>query len=253
MRLRLDKIHLLLLLSVVLGVFYVLNIFALNRISARLVSTPAELSFVIIAPGPDQCERCFNVAKIIERVSSAPDVKILDKQTITPVNPVFGDLVERHNIRNLPALIISGDVSDERLAGAWSSLGGAVKDGNVIIQDLPPYYDLAQQRPKGIVEAILLKDKTCENCFSESRYLDIVRRSGMVLGNSVVYDISSAAGEALAAEYQVRKLPALLLSPEAEVYPWFLSVWQKVGSREVDGWFVFRRVGQLGQYKEIKN
>ena len=98
-----------------------------------------------------------------------------------------------------------------------------------------------------------MKDKTCKKCFDENRYLAILKRTGVVIGNSTVYDIASPQGKALLKKYRIAKIPTLVLSASANDYPGFAVSWKQVGSQEKDGWFVFREVQKMGKYKTLVN
>jgi hypothetical protein len=249
---RLNKLQLLLALFVILGAIYAFNIFSVNKISSLIIEKPAKVSFTVIVPDKDQCGSCFDAALIVSSIDSLKNVKVTSKKVVTADNLIFENLIDRYKIKNLPAIVVSGDISDQRIFGIWESLQGKEESGNMVIQNLLPFYDLAQEKPKGIVEAILLKDKTCQKCFDESQYLGAVRRLGLFVGSSRVYDIASSEGYALARKYNISKVPALLLSSDANDYPGFASLWEEVGTQEEDGWFVFREVQKVGEYQNFK-
>jgi hypothetical protein len=249
---KVNKFQLLLFLLAILGVVYVFNILSLNKVSSLLADNPVKFSFTVIVPDASQCPKCFDALAMISSIGALQNIEISNKKVITQSNRKFEKLIKDYKIKNLPALVVSGDVLDKRIAGLWESIGGEEESGNIVIQNLAPFYDLAQQKTKGIIEAILLKDSLCEKCFDENQYLQILKRMGMVLGNSTVYDISSSEqGKLLVEKYKIVKVPAMILSPDAADYPWFVSSWGDVGTKETDGWFVLREVQKLGEYKEI--
>ncbi len=250
---QLNKFNLILVLFVILGVFYAFNIFSANKIISSLTdNSSVTLLFTVIVPDNNQCPKCFDTTALLKSIDTSSKIKISNKKIITSSSLIFGNLIKRYKIKNLPALIISGDISDKRVINIWKSLKGTEEDGNIVIQNMLPFYNLAEQKPKGIVDAILIKDKTCKKCFDESLYLTATKRLGMTIGNSTIYDISSSKGYLLAKKYKITKIPAFLLSTDAEDYPGFGSLWKEVGTKEKDGWFVFREVQKMGKYKNIK-
>lgn len=249
---RLNKLQLLLGLFIILGALYGFNIFNVNKTLSLIVERPAKVSFTVIAPDKEQCGSCFDAGLIVDSIGSLENVKATGRKVVSANDLIFKSLVDRYKIKNLPAIVVSGDVADRRISGIWKSLQAKEENGNMVIQNLFPFYDLAQQEPKGVVEAVLLKDKTCQNCFDESQYLGAVSRLGLFVESSAVYDIASAEGYALAEKYRIAKVPALLLSPDANDYPGFASLWEEVGTREKDGWFVFREVQKVGEYRNFQ-
>ena len=179
------------------------------------------------------------------------NINISSRKTITSDDLIFSNLIKRYKINNLPAIIVSGDVSNKQIVDVWKPLKGVTEDKNIVIQNLVPFYSLAEQRPKGIVDTILLKDKTCQDCFDENRYITETRRIGITIGNSVVYDTSSPEGASLVKKYNITKVPTLLLSRDVGDYPGFATFWKSVGTRENDNMFVFREVQKMGKYKNL--
>jgi len=170
---------------------------------------------------------------------------------ITPSSAIFNGLIKRYKIKNLPALIVSGDIGDKRVLRIWKSLNGQKDSGNIVIQNLTPFYDLTQQKTRGIVEAIVLEDKACGQCFKGDKYLQAIKRMGMVVGNSAIYDVNTLKGRALVRKYAVIKVPTLILSPDAADYRWFINSWKSVGTKEKNGWFVFRETQKMGRDEKI--
>ena len=76
---------------------------------------------------------------------------------------------------------------------------------------------------------------------------------GIVLDEEKTLDISSAEGKNLVSKYKIEKIPATVISLDADAYPALKQVWidprQGVGTIESDGWYVFRATEAMGTWK----
>lgn len=240
------RTHLLLGLLVVLVLLYAINIYNLGKINNSLLGNYVKLSLVIINPSQEQCDNCFNTEGVVNLLASSNEIKITKKDIITPNSSKYKNLVEKNGIKNLPAIILSGDIESVKIAKMIKSLHGVKENGNIIIQNLLPYYDIKTHENKGLINVVLLKDKSCSDCFNVTQYLYMLKRFGMVVATSSTYDVSSTKGKSYVKEYNIKKVPTLIMSPEAGDYPGFRKSWKSVGTDESNGWFVFRNVQSTG-------
>ncbi len=249
---RLNKSYLLVILLILLGAFYTANVFSINKVSTLLVEKPVKLSFTVIIPVDGQCEKCFDATTVIDLIKESHNIKISNKKILTEGSLSYQRVVEEYGINNLPALIVAGDISDERILGAWTTFKGKEKSDKIVIQDLLPFYDLEEKKIKGLVDVIVIIDGTCKECFDGNQYLEITNRLGMASGGFNIYDITSTLGLEFIQKYGITKVPALLLSPSANDYPGFAPSWGEVGTVEDDGMFVLREVQKIGGgFREI--
>lgn len=248
---RYNKISIIFALLTALGVLYAANIFFTKSVSDAIVDTPAKVSFMIIEPPKDKCENCFAGDSIIEMIDSAYNIKY--KSTNIPYDSKFSrKYIETYDIKNLPAVVVSGDIANEKVVPAWNALSGEERNDHIVIENLLPYYDIESSEVKGIIDVTLLKDEKCKDCFDENKYVDILKRFGLTIGDTTVYDIASAEGSALVQTYAITKVPTVILSSDAGDYPNFASSWKEIGTVEQDGRFVFREVQKLNlEYKKL--
>ncbi len=248
-----NKTQILFALFAILAILYATNIFFTRSISNAIIDTPVKLSFTIIQPPNGGCKGCFNGNEISKMVNTSHNIKYTNSSM--PYSSALSQkYIKDYGIKNLPAVIVSGDIANEKILPAWKALYGKEKNGRIIIENLLPYYDIKTGSVKGIVDTVLLEDGKCKKCFSGDKYIDIiVKRFGMTIGKNVTYDISSVEGNALVKKYNIVKVPMLMLSSDAESYPGFASSWKKeVGTIEKDGKFIFREVQKISpDYKKI--
>jgi len=241
-----NKSYLFVILLFFLSVFYLANIFSINQVSTLLIEKPVKLSFTIITPIEGQCDKCFEAETVIDLIKKSHNIKISNKKILTAGSLSYGRVIEEYDIENLPALIISGEISDERILGAWTAFKGKEKAGKIVIQNLLPYYDLKEEKNKGLVDVVIISDKSCEECFDGNQYLEIINRLGVTIGDFKLYDVTSSLGSEFIQKYGITKVPTLILSSDVNDYQGFASSWKEVGTVEDDGVFVLREVQKIG-------
>ena len=238
MTIKISKSTVVYILITILAVLYIVNIFNLKSITGLIVDKPISISFILIEESKDECPDCFNPQNIINRIDASHNIKY-KTSLVKYGTDISLKYIEMYNIKNLPAVIVSGDTENERILGAWRALSGRSIQDKIIIENLLPYYDIEGDSIKGVISAILLKDTTCSTCFDENQYIAVLNRFGMVVGDIKVYDIASAEGSELVKKYNVKKIPAAIFSADANDYLGFDSSWKEVGTIEKDGRLVF--------------
>ncbi len=236
----------------VLAVFYAVNIYTTAKLANVLIDEPIQLTFIIIEAPEGVCEKqCIQPDQIIKVIDQSHNIRYTTA-SVAEDSPIAKKYIEMYNIKTLPAIIASGDVANEKLLGAWNAFGGRVSDDNVIIAGIVPSYDIASQEVKGIVDVVLLSDATCDSCFDVQAYLTILQRFGVVTGAVQTYDIADADGQAYVQKYNIKKVPAMIASPDVRLYTNLSNVWSQIGTVASDGRFVFREVQKLSpEYKSL--
>lgn len=246
-----ERRNVLYVLLAVLVLLYGVNMFTVQEASKVLIGTPTKLTFLIIEPPKTSCSDCFDGNKIAQMVDKAHKISY-NVKTISYGSAVTKKNIEMYNLKNLPAVIVSGDITDKGVTNAWKALAGETKKGSIVIENLLPYYDLQTNTVRGVVNAILLKDKTCTSCFDEQQYIKTLKRFGINMSNVKTYDIASKQGRELVNKYAITKVPMVILSSGVGAYPSFSTSWKTVGTIEKDGSYVFRNVQKISQsYKKI--
>lgn len=241
----------LLVLLGALALFYTTNIYTTRQLSAALIDEPTKLSFVAIAAPDQDCTECVDPNEVVKVIDSAHNIAY-DTSVVAYDDPLARKYIDMYEIKNLPALIVSGDTADERMLGSWKSLGGRVQDDRVVIENLLPFYDLETGSVRGVTKVILLKDETCTACFDENAYLNILQRFGVTVGETDTYDVASAEGQSLVTQYNIKKVPTMLASPDISAYNTVMSSWNQVGTVEDDGWIVLREVQKIStEFKSL--
>ena len=200
-----------------------------------------------------QCEECTSLSDIPKSLEGA-GIFIEDERSVEYDSEEGKKLIKEFNIQQIPALLISNEIDYyESFKEQMLLLNLTEKEGFYAMHSIfPPYRDLDQNKIVGLVDIILLADESCTTCYNVSINRLVLNRFGMVIESEKLYDIQSREGINLKNKYSITKVPILILSPEADVYPSFVNAWEDVGSLEGDNWFVMRNPEVLGTYRDLE-
>lgn len=239
-------------LFAVLIILFAVNIFNLNKIGSFLSGDPVEMTITVINPTLQQCDDCFDTSSVLGFLTNSKEIKITDKKVVTPESSEYENLIKKYGIKNLPAVIVSGDIENRKTIEIIKSLPGKDIKDSIVLQDLLPYYDIKTNTKKGFLDVVILEDKSCKDCFDNTQYTTTLERFRMKIATSSVYDISSAKGKFYVKKYNIKKIPTMLILKSANDYPGFKNLWKQVGTIESDGVFVFREVQKVSsKFKNI--
>lgn len=201
-----------------------------------------------------KCSDCSNMAFLINQIKAA-GIKISMEKVIEAGSSEGKGLISKYKINFVPAMILSDDASVYQLIQeAWPRIGSKEEDAYVLRVASPPYLNLTTGKLRGVVDIIYLADKGCANCYNVSLHREILASEqsfGMKLGKEEIFDIIDAKGKELIAKYNITKVPAVILSDEAKVYPSSESL-KQFFSVEKDGSYIFRRTEAIGTYKDLQ-
>lgn len=216
---------------------------------AKEAARPADIEIIAIVPL--ECELCFDASRIVQALKTQP-VAITQERTIAYPSEQADELIAKHALTTLPAVIISGETSKENIASVLAPQTRASEDALVWTNTPPPYVDLKDGTTKGVVSVILLTNEACDACYDAQNHPKILTQSfGMSLANTETVDIASARGAKLRGTYGITAVPTAIVSQDAAAYPSFVNAWKSVGSVEEDGSFVFRDLAALGAYYDL--
>lgn len=199
------------------------------------------------------CPKCANLTQVINFFKQN-NVKFSAENTIDYTSPDARELIAKFGVQKIPALIISKDIIDyPGISQVWNQLNATEKQGFYALHTtVPPYRNLATSMVEGLVSVVYLNDSSCVNCYNVKVNKNILERNFLiVIVNETEIDISADYGKALLKKYNITKVPAILVSPDAGFYSGFVSVWPQVGDVSVDNWYIMRKPEALGTYKDL--
>lgn len=181
------------------------------------------------------CSECFNATQITEAVKQIPNAKIKSEEVLDYQDKKAKKMIEKYELKQVPAVVITGDVEQIKTEGV-----DVIKDA-IVIYAPPPYYDLKEGKTKGKVQAILLKNSSCDKCID----LSIIISNLKTIGADVELketDSASDEGKALAEKYKITKIPTLLFTNDLLSYEMIKESWEQAGTVESDGMLVMRQI-----------
>lgn len=200
------------------------------------------------------CKECISLSSVPLSLGKS-GVLISNWEKVEYNSPKGKALISKFGIKEIPTLLISTDINYyENIKKGLDQLGLSEKQGYYILHAVnPPYRDLSENKIVGLVDLVMLTDKSCSQCYNVSVNKQILQRLGVAIENENTYDISSSKGKELISKYNIQKVPMIILSPEAKEYNSFIKAWKPVGSVESDGWFIMRKPEALGVVIDITN
>jgi hypothetical protein len=200
------------------------------------------------------CTECTDIS-LISSAIKGQGIYVENEQSIEYNSKEGQKLIKELNIKEIPAILISNEISYYSNMEASLVQSGATKNDEfyVIPVAVPPYRSLEENKVVGFVDVIYLTKNDCPVCYNVSVNKNILLNFGIAIKSENTYDISSPEGEKLVQKYNIKKAPIIITSPDSKYYPSLVNAWGNVGTIENDGWFVMRNPEIIGTYWDIKN
>lgn len=230
---------------VFLNIIFTMQFASLTRNQLAMAeerARPAKLS--IIALTDNACTACMNASRITAAVR-AQHVDITGEQSLEYSSDEAKALITQYSIQSIPAVILKGEIDKTSIPGFKKE-----QDALVYAATTPPYADAKTGVVQGKVSVILLDDATCKECSDLMQLVQQLKAAGIYISDQQDLDVSSKKAKDLIQSYRIEKIPTILLSPDAKVYPLIVRAWPQLGSVESDGWYVQRQVA--APYLDIK-
>lgn len=193
--------------------------------------------FELTAIETSKCPECMNVTMAIEIIKGAPTLNVTSDKILSFDSKEAKSLIEKYGIERLPAFILKGKDLDADLPPFEKK-----KDALVFGNTPPVYYDIKNDDVVGEVTVVAITKPNCEKCFDVTRLAAQLKTMGMAIVGEQVVEYNSTTGKALIKEYNITKIPTLVLSEDAIEYEAINQSWREVGSIEKDGKLILRTV-----------
>lgn len=93
-------------------------------------------------------------------------------------------------------------------------------------------YQINKKNKPAFLSAIKIVDASCPNCFKMDSLLDILKKENVVFKNIKEVDIASSEGKDLIAQYNIIKVPILIISGEIDKNEQFAKLWEGYGQKK---------------------
>ena len=208
--------------------------------SLHYSTSPARLRAVIIKPV--NCTGCYNMTPVLDQAGKL-NARITSIKEIYYPKDISKEELLRMNITRLPVLVISGQpLRYPQLIDFWDMLGARIDKKflkqEVIIQPPEPvYYNLLNDSVYGYVNIIEIKPPDCKVCNNMSRFREMISHL-CYISQYLVADYNTELAQGLIEKYNITRLPAVILSPEAKEYKLLNMKWENIGIIEKDNYLV---------------
>jgi hypothetical protein len=202
------------------------------------------------------CDVCVDLNILVDDLKQN-GVVVDNQKEFEFSDPEAKELINKMGIKKIPVLTISKDIDAyPNFAQAIQQLEFKENNKDYIIESQqPPYTDAQTGKIKGLVDMIMLEDSRCSECYDVEIHKKIINRFGVAISKEDKIDINSDKGQQLIRKYNIEGIPTIILKGDLEEYTIFNTVWQKVGTVEDDGAYVFRNLNAIGErgmtYKNI--
>ncbi len=209
-----------------------------KEVTNKETERPANLQITVIKDS--SCLNCFSLDNLIQNIKKE-SVKITKETTLKHDSVEAKNLIAKHTIDRLPALIIDGEVEKTTaLKKIWENLGQNSSTTFILRRTGYPYMEVSTGKIRGLVNITLLDDKSCTECYDVTEHLSILANFGFPISSSTSIDKSSTKAKELITKYKLTKLPTVILTGDISAYTGFDKVWSQVGTVETDKTYVFR-------------
>ncbi len=221
---------------------YSSNAIVSEKIAASVeAAKPANIEVTKILA--QSCSDCFDIS-VVDSALAQLNVKTSEK-TLDYTSAEAKQLISKYKIIKIPTVLITGEVEKAGI-DFWNQVGTNENDGTLVLRFGAPYIDPASGAEIGRVQLIELSDKTCSSCYNVSIQENILKQGfGISLSKITGYDVSSSDGTRLVSQYNITKVPTIIMSPDVKYYESIQGIWKQVGTIENDGWYVFRNMQAL--------
>lgn len=216
--------------------------------------TPTPLVNVTITEIADgSCADCFNISVVtssLERSGAQLGMRVAVKRRVD-INSTDGRaLLSTYNITKVPTILISKEARGTMLMEVWNESGTVESDGTLVLREVyPPYIDMATGHLMWKVNVTFLTAPNCTQCYDIGIHRSILlQRFSIAVASEKNVSYDSTEGRALVARYNITSVPTVLISPEMGLYPGMEQLWLEglIGSKESDGWYIFRNMAAMG-------
>ncbi len=228
-------------LAVLLGILLIINIITAFGLNSELSKNaeiakenarPADIELALIKNS--KCPDCFDASKVADYVKTL-NVKVTGEKSLEFDSAEAKSIISKYKILKVPAIVITGEVNKVNAQGLDKA-----NDALILSQVPAPYTNAVNGRIEGRVMIYSLKDFSCGKCYNLSVLVSQISRSGVKIYDQKAFDSMSEEGKSLIQKYNIEFMPSIILSRDADAYPFMKQAWAQLGTKENDGMYVLR-------------
>ena len=211
-----------------------------------ITGTGLELNPVRVTVVKPDCD-CYDAELLVNDLIAYG----LNATLVTVVNQ-SSELVSKYSLQRLPAIVFSNNILEYPFYSFLSFYGTLEGDGNFVFRGSdPPFLNVSDGEVElGEVTVTYVNHTNCSKCYDVTVHSDILETYKLNVVGEVFVNESSPLIE----QYNITKLPTIILSPEAGLYSTLLRVWPGAGVIADDGSLVFTNMDSIGTvwYYDLK-
>lgn len=202
----------------------------LQKPEAPAAQKKAQLTVTVITP--PKCDGCLPNTAFAEAVKQLPNTNVTDEYF--EHNTTEGkNLIEEYSLTRLPAAIITGETEGLSLPG-FQQKGKAY-----YFNETPaPYYSTKDKKVIGRVSITYVTDAGCPLCFDITQFGSQLKQAGISVVSEQNIDLATAEAKTMIDKYKIKKIPAMIMTPEALEYSVVAEAWPGVGTQAENGMLV---------------
>ncbi len=225
---------------------------AVAMITLMSQKTPTKVDVTHIVDS--SCEICSS-EDVIVQVFEASGMVVGRETTVEYDSGEGQRLINNFGLQTVPAVVFSQDIIDyPNITGVLTRLNSSEIDGSYALSVRQPPFRNLSEGIVGLVDLAYINDSTCDQCYDVFLHRSILSINfGVFVDREVIIDVNSPLGKEFLNRYNITKIPTVIVSDDANVYPGLMQLWDGVGTIEEDGYMVFRNLTQLNAiYKNLE-
>ncbi|VVC72256.1 Thioredoxin domain protein [uncultured archaeon] len=152
-----------------------------------------------------------------------------------------------YGIEKLPAFVVTGNAAG--LQPLVTRFGTPLKQGAFVYESpQAPYYSVSEDRIVGTVDILVLNDSSCATCYNASIIPEIFDAQGVAVGDVTYLEYNSTDGIAIISDYNITRLPAVIVSSEINYYGDFAESVKQSSTQTFDGNYL---LAIITPYKDV--
>jgi len=210
-----------------------------------VVPLPAVAMTTISAPGCPLCNSSGLDPAMLGQALPQFNATLGAVSVVASDSPEGIALISKYNITTLPSAVLTPSAPlNTSFDTVWLQGAGTIEtDGKYVYRNIaPPYYIVENKTIAGLVDGVAINATGCTGCVDASIYFSSLQSAGKIyFQNTTILQPEDPQAKQLISQHNITKLPALFLSENIDVYPFFTNNVAKLGQIE-NGWFVLRNV-----------
>ncbi len=201
----------------------------LNKRVAELkeLNRPAQIQVVKI---DGDCADCFKVDTILQKIKE--NFNVTQETSFSLSSEEGKAFIEKYSLQKLPAIVITGETNKTQIQDFELN-----NDALIFTGTQAPYTDAHSGVSYGFVTVTNIVDGSCLECTSLAGFTEGLKKAGVAIKSENIVNYNKPEGKDLIKKFDVKHVPALIISQEINYYPEVQQQLVAVQAKEKDGFY----------------